>query len=508
MPRPPRLAISGLFVAACGAVLGGAGIAAAQPITTNRGAIRPFFDLARVARVDMVGIGDSNQLLGGHGWDEGWHVALGNTFGEYATGVVSLGENTGNGSSQGYRYGCAPSGASGQFAFTGAPAELNKYLNNPPSLLGPNNYLYVAAGAIASGAINQGLSLDSTCPISISGPLRFHYSYGLFTGSGAGNFQPFVRFEEPPYEAVFDGGVTSTRTGDASPSRMVFASFDLPAAPRTRNIAFRATPYFSAIVGPFITYYARCENLSTTHGAAVSSLYAVGSQSARDMAQAINLSTDEALTLYFTHIRMTQGADKAVLVTISTGLNDRSEDLPSVGHGVTPGNSAAAFTDNIQFIITRLRAVWTLNNWPATELYFLLAPSHPVEYPDTSSLVAYRNAAEQIALNNPRTACIRLDRLTIAPEMLANGWYNSNGSDRNHLTRPAYIALAERQLLYLLKPQCPSDFNSDGGIDGQDVQAFFEAWESGDFLSDVNDDGGVDGWDVGWFIQRWVTGEC
>ncbi|MBS0198093.1 MAG: hypothetical protein JSR77_15170 [Planctomycetes bacterium] len=26
---------------------------------------------------------------------------------------------------------------------------------------------------------------------------------------------------------------------------------------------------------------------------------------------------------------------------------------------------------------------------------------------------------------------------------------------------------------------CPADFNADGGIDGQDIQAFFERWENG-----------------------------
>jgi len=28
-------------------------------------------------------------------------------------------------------------------------------------------------------------------------------------------------------------------------------------------------------------------------------------------------------------------------------------------------------------------------------------------------------------------------------------------------------------------PDCPADFNMDGGIDGSDVEAFFERWENG-----------------------------
>ncbi|MBS0196291.1 MAG: hypothetical protein JSR77_05990 [Planctomycetes bacterium] len=55
---------------------------------------------------------------------------------------------------------------------------------------------------------------------------------------------------------------------------------------------------------------------------------------------------------------------------------------------------------------------------------------------------------------------------------------------------------------------CFADFNQDGGIDGTDVQAFFVAWEAGDFAADVNLDGGVDGGDVQTFFIAWEAGGC
>jgi hypothetical protein len=55
---------------------------------------------------------------------------------------------------------------------------------------------------------------------------------------------------------------------------------------------------------------------------------------------------------------------------------------------------------------------------------------------------------------------------------------------------------------------CPADFNQDGGVDGQDVSAFFEAWEMGDPAADVNFDGGVDGIDVSAFFDVWEAGGC
>lgn len=55
---------------------------------------------------------------------------------------------------------------------------------------------------------------------------------------------------------------------------------------------------------------------------------------------------------------------------------------------------------------------------------------------------------------------------------------------------------------------CFADFNQDGGIDGQDIEAFFLTWETGDPAADVNQDGGVDGQDVEAFFIVWEQGGC
>ncbi len=53
---------------------------------------------------------------------------------------------------------------------------------------------------------------------------------------------------------------------------------------------------------------------------------------------------------------------------------------------------------------------------------------------------------------------------------------------------------------------CPADFNQDGGVDGADVEAFFEEWSAGNPRGDFNQDGGVDGTDVETFFERWSSG--
>jgi hypothetical protein len=53
---------------------------------------------------------------------------------------------------------------------------------------------------------------------------------------------------------------------------------------------------------------------------------------------------------------------------------------------------------------------------------------------------------------------------------------------------------------------CLGDFNNDGGVDGDDVIAFFSAWDAGIITADVNQDGGVDGDDVIAFFNAWDSG--
>lgn len=55
---------------------------------------------------------------------------------------------------------------------------------------------------------------------------------------------------------------------------------------------------------------------------------------------------------------------------------------------------------------------------------------------------------------------------------------------------------------------CPADYDQSGGIDGSDVQAFFNDWENALPAADVNQDGGIDGGDVQYFFDVWQAGGC
>jgi len=53
---------------------------------------------------------------------------------------------------------------------------------------------------------------------------------------------------------------------------------------------------------------------------------------------------------------------------------------------------------------------------------------------------------------------------------------------------------------------CIGDFNNDGGITGDDIAAFFTAYECGAASSDVNQDGGVTGDDIAAFFTAYQAG--
>ena len=53
---------------------------------------------------------------------------------------------------------------------------------------------------------------------------------------------------------------------------------------------------------------------------------------------------------------------------------------------------------------------------------------------------------------------------------------------------------------------CYGDYNDDGGIDGDDVIAFFTDWDAGQMCADADRSRGVDGDDVILFFETWDAG--
>ncbi len=57
-------------------------------------------------------------------------------------------------------------------------------------------------------------------------------------------------------------------------------------------------------------------------------------------------------------------------------------------------------------------------------------------------------------------------------------------------------------------PVCAADYDQSGGVDGDDITAFFNDWQAGAPCGDVDGSGGVDGDDIPFFFERWQAGGC
>jgi hypothetical protein len=391
-----------------------------------------------VSRVDIVGVGDSNQLLGNHGHDSAWQKELVDAgIPMWATGLVSQNENNGSGSGQGYLYSRFGSLIGSQ---SGAPSELDAFLNKGAGSLYPAHYTYVANGSSVGSHTACGLTLEPDCPIDNGAALTFDIHYGTFN-SESGTFKPFVRIEESPWTGLKYFPPVSTNTGSFGMAR-ISGTIDADVTRSSKPVGGKPVHVAGeGITGPYFNTYYRFRNTGRTTGFSYGTLEYKGGQSLRTMAVDLQEASDEALTHYFGILREDQDQDQnTIVMNISSGLNDKNETLTSVGPNPNAdANSPEAFVDNFRAIYNRIVEIWALNNWPMNELFFFFFVSHPISDPDDTELISYRAAiAEYVAQEIPRGEVVDLSTLTNETEILGRGGYQNGGADRNHLEEEEY----------------------------------------------------------------------
>lgn len=395
------------------------------------GAAFRLLSQARYRRVDLVMIGDSHQLQNGNGYDDGFGRALAQKYSLYASPLYNQ-EITGTAfSNRGFAT-TSPSTLTNSAA-TGADAALDAYLL-------PSNHAYAYQASGDMGSTNGIAALNDVDGIDVNANLRMHYAYATFN-SGSGLFRPAVRLGESPFTVLQTATSINTNTGAFG---QAITTMDLAAAVRNKHLEFKwRMNGGTANVGPTLQRWQRLENLDRLTGISVSTLYAVGGQSLYDAAAWILAETDAALTNYFTAIRYLQvqaGQTPYVVVYLCFGHNDRNEtSTPSLGPAVVGGPStAAAYIDNLQAVVNRVTAIWTLNGWDTAGLAFLVVPSHPDS--DDAVVDTYRKAVVSWARTHPNASAIDYSKLTTYAEINGNSWFNSPP----HLTLAGYETLASR----------------------------------------------------------------
>jgi len=412
----------------------------------QRNAISGLLSRLRSGRVDFVGIGDSNQIFGGHGWDLGFPYALiASGYPMWATGLIVNNEASGTGAGAGYSYNRNSPGGSGLTgAVSGAPADLEKYMDKGAGLLYPSFYYSYVAAASSISAVNNGLQLlPGLGGLDETAAIDFDHWWGSFD-SGSGSFTRYLRRGESPFTEIVNPPSINTNTGAFGMNRST-VSMSANVARAGWKIQFLAA---NAAVGPYFGTFMRARQLNRTAGFSYGTLDYRGGQSLRTMAYDLQQASDETLTHYFTILRDDQESDLiTIAICVNSGLNDKNETLASVGPAaVADGDSPEAYVDNFDAIRARIEAIWNLNAWDPQELFWIVFPSHPISDPDDAELLTYRAAISAHLTGDSRAQVVDISALTDETEMLANGWYQSAGADRSHLTQAGYEQLSMRIL--------------------------------------------------------------
>lgn len=441
-----------------------------RDIVQNGAALKPFVAAAQTRRVDILGIGDSNQIAGpgnDYGWDHGYAKAWSDRFGEYATSMFGMNAKGAWDSGQGYfASGGYPYGA----ASTGAPASLDQYkiyydaagagINNMP---GP--YAYFPSGYQEPANLwTPSMYVTSQNPLW-GKDLVYHLTYGTFA-NGNGGFTPVATTGFSPI-------VTAPRVNPVTGTEgLADMTMNVPAqsyknATEARLQFGMSAPASATMTGPFFGLWQRVDAPSQTSGVGYGTLVAQGGRAMVQAAMALQAQSDAALQQYLKSLVSLQNGAPTLLVNVNHGGNDGGWHIPSVGPAhVADSSTPAGFADDMDAIIQRLRGAWTGAGYDTKNLFFEYGPYHPTAgdvgdgRTKLQRLADWENAIVQLSQQHPdyNLAVVRGTRITTPLTMKTNGWYDALGDA--HLTPGGYIGVSDLAVTQAVAYSDPGAFHN------------------------------------------------
>lgn len=424
----------------------------------NRSAVARFFDAIRTRRVDMIDLADSNSLFSGHGRNHGLGYAI-ETLGipVYRTMVASAAENRNVSASLGYKQAHVADGSRNN-RIGEAPADMDMLMPDSQSQDGPasgqwappHNYWYMKAGDTQVNG-NNGISVDANHPVNVNANLKAWFTYAELKEAGTGAINPAIRIGQSPFTELASTGAFNP-AGKAV-NAVKRTSVTLSAATRNYALQVRWHTSNNNIVGPMMQFYQCLENTDRPAGFCVHTMVGRGGQGYWHYLKALRRS--EAATRLFldeaTFLQNVPMSDRMVMISLNSGLNDRNINWPSIGPNPQPSSaSAAGFADNLEGLILYFKKCWADLGGKDENLFFCLFDSTPVSNPDDATLISYRTESRRLAAKYVNTCEVDLTFEQPTIETNAVAWYNSSGSDRNHMTQTGYeqvMLLAMTRLL-------------------------------------------------------------
>ncbi len=408
-------------------------MAAATTMATGQS----LFDKGLKHRCDVIMIGDSNQLFGGHGFDGGYAAALAKRYGLYSTGLHFAGENDGLGAGVGYKCNTLAQGIYSDYIFGKEASDL--LLDAPAATkFEPNVTLTLAENEQCDRPI--GIRLEHDSPLDVGKTHIFHFKYATYN-YGEGIFRPWCRFGDAPYQGQTWSVPISTNNGvnAGNIGAMVVESWD---SLRPLEFVLNYNDDRNQTSGPLAFSWMRVETPSHQSGFAVHTMYGSGGKSSTGVAEDLYSQPISVIADYLKSATMLQDESGITIVRIALGLNDRHESRTSINQHF-PGDSAAGYIDNITAIKNRIKEAWRILEKPTGQLYFIISLPHPISEPNDAKLKDYEIASQQLV--GPNVSVSLQSKLISVTELLANNWYNSQ-TDHFHLKPEAYNEIAAREI--------------------------------------------------------------
>jgi hypothetical protein len=429
-------------------------------------------DRGTSGRMDWLGVWDSNGIaMGDAGHRVGFTRALWNTFGAYATGLLSANPSGGW---------AAPDWTAGNSggidpAVAGAvqPAWLEEYRLGTRGTDEFANYWFNSSwlgtapgvpsfSTIASIAGDATAQFDGTVgsPLNKDNVLRWHIAYATYSTGAGGVFYPTMRrsFTLDSVGSTTPAIVTTTGV-DALVDMYIDALPITPQGVARRSFASvecQTGMNFAALVptGPICILHTRYENPDRVTGVSYGGVLYQGGMSTRQAVLSVRAATQKSLGYHLSQMTRLQNVPKAERVIgfhVLQGQNDTNDVGPggearmSLGPNPAPSNTPEGCADNHHALFLDLRAAWVAEGFDPRNIFHLWGPYHPQGFSRRAWGGRVDDCLRRLSDQLETVAVAPRDEVITSTAVFAfNNWYDAGAPNDAHLTdRAAYCGWAE-----------------------------------------------------------------
>ncbi|MCA9295911.1 MAG: hypothetical protein KC983_05325 [Phycisphaerales bacterium] len=370
--------------------------------------IAPFLNRIYAERGTIILHSDSRTLYGGHGIQAGLEYAFSRPGmpGLYGTPAFSPGRNNGLGDGLGHGW-TNNNGASHNAGISldrsALPEVIQPYAD-------PMEVPVRSVNALTPGGGAMGIIALAESWLSLAGDVRLDVWHGV--DPDGTSVLPRRRLDAPPYTYETSTEIIPSRNDAPGIRRSDVTWTSQQAGWMNENQAVMLSNPNAGLPEEFRVHLLQVTRPSKQSGVVVGTRHKGGNSAIdnyNDIFPAVNdpMWTDDGRRFMLN--AATMHSDGWLLVVTYLDVNDRNEALPSV-HGITPGDSPAAYRDNIESTLDAYDAMAP----DACRVFHLLVGSPQLSGTKNDKLIEFHQELAAIAADRERTAFLNLQ--TVLPD--------------------------------------------------------------------------------------------